>query len=98
MAITHHQLEQLALIIVKNIKEEFGIKFLYIDFRVGFWVGHEKAKEEGLYMQKYCGCIFSSNPLNATFSNVFSNPFSLSKGQFIGPGLEVFKLLCLKLL
>ena len=39
--------------------EEFEIKFLYIDFRYGFWIGHDKAKEEGLYMQKYCGCIFS---------------------------------------
>ena len=32
---------------------------MYRDFRVGFWVGHEKAKEAGLYMQKYCGCVFS---------------------------------------
>ncbi len=40
--------------------EEYGIDFLYRDFRVGFWEGHDKAKNElGLYMQKYCGCIFS---------------------------------------
>ncbi len=39
--------------------EEYGINFLYIDFRPGFWEGHSKAKEEGLYMQKYCGCVFS---------------------------------------
>ena len=48
---------------VKEIAEEmankYGIKFLYIDFRVGFREGQEEARRIGLYMQKYCGCIFS---------------------------------------
>ena len=43
----------------EKYSKEFGIDFLYRDFRVGFWEGHNKAKEEGLYMQKYCGCVFS---------------------------------------
>ena len=43
----------------ENLSKEYGIDFLYRDFRIGFWEGHEKAKELGLYMQKYCGCIFS---------------------------------------
>ena len=43
----------------KKLSNEFGIQFLYRDFRVGFWEGHEEAKNAGLYMQKYCGCIFS---------------------------------------
>ena len=45
--------------ICENLSQEFGISFLYRDFRYGFWEGHNKAKEEGLYMQKYCGCVFS---------------------------------------
>ena len=45
--------------ICEKLSEEFGIDFYYEDFRVGFWEGHNKAKEVGLYMQKYCGCIFS---------------------------------------
>ncbi len=48
---------------IKKIGEElaniYGIKFLYRDFRVGFRQGQAKARELGLYMQKYCGCIFS---------------------------------------
>ncbi len=44
---------------MEKLSEEFGIAFLYRDFREGFWKGHEKAKELELYMQKYCGCIFS---------------------------------------
>ena len=43
----------------EDLSKEFGIDFLYRDFRYGFWIGHEKAKEAGLYMQKYCGCVFS---------------------------------------
>ena len=43
----------------EDLSKEFGIEFLYRDFRYGFWIGHEKAKEAGLYMQKYCGCVFS---------------------------------------
>ena len=45
--------------LMEDLSKEFGIKFLYIDFRKGFWIGHEMAIEQGLYMQKYCGCIFS---------------------------------------
>lgn len=44
---------------MEKLSEEFGVAFLYRDFREGFWKGHEKAKELELYMQKYCGCIFS---------------------------------------
>lgn len=43
----------------EKLAKEYGIGFLYRDFRDGFWVGHDKARELGLYMQKYCGCIFS---------------------------------------
>ena len=43
----------------EDLSKEYEIEFLYRDFRYGFWVGHEKAKEAGLYMQKYCGCVFS---------------------------------------
>ena len=43
----------------EKLSKEYGIQFLYRDFRKGFWEGHDKAIEAGLYMQKYCGCIFS---------------------------------------
>lgn len=36
-----------------------GIEFIYRDFREGFRAGQDKAREVGLYMQKYCGCVFS---------------------------------------
>ena len=45
--------------IMEDLSKEYGIDFLYRDFRVGFREGQNKARELGLYMQKYCGCIFS---------------------------------------
>ncbi len=41
------------------LEKKYGIKFLYRDFRSGFREGQNKARSLGLYMQKYCGCIFS---------------------------------------
>ena len=43
----------------EDLSKEFEIDFLYRDFREGFWEGHDKAKKLELYLQKYCGCIFS---------------------------------------
>ena len=49
--------------VLKNICEElakkYDIEFLYRDFRIGFREGQNKARELGMYMQKYCGCVFS---------------------------------------
>ena len=44
---------------MEKLSKEYEIEFLYRDFRVGFREGQAKARELGLYMQKYCGCIFS---------------------------------------
>lgn len=43
----------------KSLEKKYGIKFYYYDFRPYFKEGREKAKELGLYTQKYCGCVFS---------------------------------------
>lgn len=41
------------------LADRYGVSFLYRDFRTGFRDGQAKAREHGMYMQKYCGCIFS---------------------------------------
>lgn len=45
--------------VCKDFAKMSGVEFLYRNFRVGFHEGQAKAREAGLYMQKYCGCIFS---------------------------------------
>lgn len=42
-----------------ELEKKYNIKFLYKDFRSNFREGQKKARENGIYMQKYCGCIFS---------------------------------------
>ena len=53
---------------LKNIGQEmadkYGLTFLYRDFRPGFREGQAEARELGLYMQKYCGCVFSEQTAN----------------------------------
>lgn len=48
---------------LKSIGEEVaaknGVTFLYRDFRPYFREGQQLAKEDGLYRQKYCGCVRS---------------------------------------
>ena len=51
----HEEIKKLG----ERLEQKYGIKFLYRDFRVGFREGQAKARSLGLYMQKYCGCIFS---------------------------------------
>jgi len=43
----------------EKIAAEFGIEFYYEDFRKGYQESRDLSKDLGLYMQKYCGCIFS---------------------------------------
>lgn len=51
----HEALKELG----EELAKEYGLQFVYRDFRVGFRKGQAKARELGLYMQKYCGCVFS---------------------------------------
>lgn len=45
--------------LMESLSREFGIDFLYRDFREGWREGQDEARKVGLYMQKYCGCVFS---------------------------------------
>jgi len=42
-----------------KICEETSLHCYYEDFRVGFRDAHALAHQEGIYCQKYCGCLFS---------------------------------------
>ena len=45
--------------VCEEIAKAFDIDFYYYDFRPFYREGQEEAKRLGIYMQKYCGCIFS---------------------------------------
>ena len=39
--------------------ERYGVEFAAYDFRPRFQEGQEEARAAGLYLQKYCGCVYS---------------------------------------
>lgn len=39
--------------------ERYGVQFVPYDFRERFREGQERARALGLYVQKYCGCVYS---------------------------------------
>lgn len=51
----HEEIKGLA----QEISKDYGIIFLYRDFREGWKEGVEESKRIGMYRQNYCGCIFS---------------------------------------
>ena len=59
LLVSPYQKHEELIKVCKELAALSGVDFLYRDFRVGFREGQAKARELGLYMQKYCGCIFS---------------------------------------
>lgn len=59
LLVSPYQKHEAIIEVCKELEALSGVKFLYRDFRIGFREGQAKARAAGLYMQKYCGCIFS---------------------------------------
>lgn len=52
---SHDLLKEIAF----QVSVDVGIPFHYVDFRPFFREGQQRAKDCGLYLQKYCGCVYS---------------------------------------
>ena len=57
--ISPYQNHELMRQVAQQAAESFGVTFAYEDFRPYFRAGQDYAREQGFYMQKYCGCVFS---------------------------------------
>mgnify|MGYP002518328020 CR=1 FL=1 len=57
--ISPYQNHELMKDVAERAAAEYGVAFLYRDFREVFKAGQTFAREHGFYMQKYCGCVFS---------------------------------------
>jgi predicted adenine nucleotide alpha hydrolase (AANH) superfamily ATPase len=53
------QKHDLIIEIAESVAGSQGIPFLYRDFREGWLEGVRVSKENGMYRQPYCGCIYS---------------------------------------
>lgn len=59
LLISPYQNRELMCEIGAKAGEKHGVEFIPYDFRPRFKEGQEQARALGLYMQKYCGCIYS---------------------------------------
>ena len=59
LLISPYQNRELICKIGHELAQEYGLAFHDEDFRPGFRESQNIAKEIGLYLQKYCGCIYS---------------------------------------
>lgn len=57
--VSPYQNHELMKQVAEKAAEKYGISFLHRDFSIRFREGQDKARELDLYMQKYCGCVFS---------------------------------------
>ena len=57
--ISPYQNHELMRQVAERAAFEYGVEFLYRDFRPFFRAGQKFAREHEFYMQKYCGCVFS---------------------------------------
>ena len=64
--------------VIRRVGEEaaarYGVEFLYRDFRPLYAQSRKQARALGLYMQKYCGCLFSQMSTNAAVAGETVNP------------------------
>lgn len=61
LLVSPYQNHEMLIKIGREAAKKFGIEFYYYDFRKLFREGQNTAREENLYRQKYCGCIYSYN-------------------------------------
>jgi len=84
---------------IKRIGEEtakkYGVEFFYRDFRPLFREGQTAARSSGMYMQKYCGCIFSEEERFSKIKNDKSENRNYSDEKTLSTPHSIFERLSL---
>ena len=57
--ISPYQNHELMREVAERAAKEYNVEFLYRDFRPYFKEGQARARELEMYIQKFCGCVFS---------------------------------------
>lgn len=60
LLVSPYQNHEAIIKIANQISKELGIEFYYVDWRTDYRRGQQRAKDLGIYRQKYCGCQPSS--------------------------------------
>lgn len=54
-----YQKHEMVVAAARQAEAETGVRFKYYDFRPGYRAGIARAREAGMYLQPYCGCVLS---------------------------------------
>lgn len=54
-----YQKHELVVAAAEEAEEQTGVRFVYYDFRPGYRAGITLARQSGMYLQPYCGCVLS---------------------------------------
>jgi predicted adenine nucleotide alpha hydrolase (AANH) superfamily ATPase len=61
LLVSPYQKHDLVAHVGKNVQKATGVDFVYFDWRPHWRETRLISRREGLYLQKYCGCIFSES-------------------------------------
>ncbi len=59
LLVSPYQDQEALRLIGEKVSQEESVPFLYEDYRPGFRAARDQARAQGLYCQKYCGCLYS---------------------------------------
>ena len=59
LLVSPYQNREMICAVGAEMGARYGVEFVPYDFRPRFQEGQEEARALGLYMQKYCGCVYS---------------------------------------
>lgn len=80
--VSPYQKHEILKEMMQEVADKYDLEFVYRDFRIGFREGQAKARELGLYMQRYCGCIFSeyiANDDHKSLKHITPNGYEYQK-------------------
>jgi predicted adenine nucleotide alpha hydrolase (AANH) superfamily ATPase len=75
LLVSPYQDRQAIVKIGSELNDKLGIEFIDTDWRGGFRTVQQFAREQNIYRQKYCGCIFSEKE---RFQKAKNHPPTLS--------------------
>jgi hypothetical protein len=64
LTVSPYQDLQLIKKVGEEVAEKNRINFYFENFRPGYQKAYQKAKDMGLYHQRYCGCVYSERALH----------------------------------
>lgn len=79
LLVSPYQNHEAIIASASKVSKETGVDFVYRDFRPGYREGQNMAKDDGLYRQKYCGCIISLE--ESAFRDKIYKSFAGSEGE-----------------